>query len=156
MAWYVRKSWQLAPPDDHAAVCRQRLFQCQVDCFLHLNPFILCQFQIKIRGNLVAIIIRYQFQHLDSCSECQYASLGERQGLDLTITSYFVSTSMSYCSSGFTWWVQVSTFCIIVLVVTFAMVVTSAWFLSWSSHQPYNVCISRTSSYSTLCSNSWV
>ena len=102
MAWYVRKSWQLAPPDDHAAVCRQRLFQSQVDCLLHLNPFILCQFQIKIRGNLVAIIIRYQFQHLDSCSECQYASLGERQGLDLTITSYFVSTSMSYCSSGFT------------------------------------------------------
>ena len=32
----------------------------------------------KIRGNLVAIIIRYQFQHLDSCSECQYASLGQR------------------------------------------------------------------------------
>ena len=48
MAWYVRKSWQHAPTDDHAAVCRQRLFQSQVDCFLHLNPFILCQFQIKI------------------------------------------------------------------------------------------------------------
>ena len=50
MAWYVRKSWQLAPPDDHAAVCCQCLFQSQVDCFLHLSPFIFCLFQIKIKS----------------------------------------------------------------------------------------------------------
>ena len=75
MAWHVRKSWQLTPPDDHAAVCRQRLFQSQVDCLLYLNPFILCQFQIKIRGNLVAIIIRYQFQHLDVRTVVQSVSM---------------------------------------------------------------------------------
>ena len=94
MAWHVRTSWQLAPPHDHAAVCCQCLFQSQVDCFLHLSPFIFCLFQIKIRKNLVAIIIRYQFQHLDNCSECQHVSLGQRQGLDLTITSYFVRTGI--------------------------------------------------------------